>query len=191
MTDLIHLASALQSFFVSRNWAFCFIGGLAVQRWGEPRLTRDVDVALLSGFGSEESFIDPLLATYPARLPDMRNFALQNRVLLLQSQERVPFDISLAALPFEESAIRRASLHTYSAEVDLITCSAEDLIVMKAFADREIDWFDIRGILLRSGTELDWSYIVTELKPLCEVKEAPHILEKLGAIRGRLLQSGK
>src|SRR5688572_30807359 len=27
----------------SREWRFCFIGAVAVQRWGEPRLTLDVD----------------------------------------------------------------------------------------------------------------------------------------------------
>ena len=31
------IASALQDFCVSQNHRFCFIGGLAVQRWGDPR----------------------------------------------------------------------------------------------------------------------------------------------------------
>ena len=39
-------------------------------------------------------------------------------------------------------------------------CSAEDLIVMKAFADREIDWHDIRGIVVRQGIEkINWQLI--------------------------------
>lgn len=36
---------------------FCFIGGLALLRWGEPRTTRDTNLTLLTGFGGEERFI--------------------------------------------------------------------------------------------------------------------------------------
>ena len=36
-------------------------GGLAVQRWGEPRLTRDADLTLLTGFGKEARFASALL----------------------------------------------------------------------------------------------------------------------------------
>ena len=48
--DLGHLVSAasrLQSNWESRNIDFCFIGGLAVQHWGEPRLTGDVDATVV------------------------------------------------------------------------------------------------------------------------------------------------
>ena len=58
MRDLFHLAADLQVFFIRHHWEFCFIGGIALQRWGEPRLTRDVDVSLLTGFGKEEPFVD-------------------------------------------------------------------------------------------------------------------------------------
>ena len=68
---------------MARGWRSCIIGALAVQRWGEPRLTRDVDVSLLTGFGTEAAFIDRLLATFAPRRPDARAFALEYRVLLL------------------------------------------------------------------------------------------------------------
>ena len=51
---------------------------MAVQRWGEPRLTQDVDVTLLTGFGGEDAYIDFLLALYPGRRNDSRIFALKN-----------------------------------------------------------------------------------------------------------------
>ena len=63
-------------------------------------------------------------------------------------------------------------------------CSAEDLLVMKAFASRPLDWNDVRGILVRQGTrKLDWRYIREELTPLCELKEEPEILRRLEALR--------
>jgi len=47
---MIHLlrvlaaAEEVQIFCQKHGWSFCFIGGLAVQRWGEPRLTQDADL---------------------------------------------------------------------------------------------------------------------------------------------------
>jgi len=61
---MIHLprvltaAGEIQQFCQQRDWRFCFIGGVAVQRWGQPRLTQDVDLTLLTGFGGEEKFTD-------------------------------------------------------------------------------------------------------------------------------------
>ena len=43
MKGLLQAAVQLQSFFLNYDWPFCFIGGLAVLRWGEPRLTQDVN----------------------------------------------------------------------------------------------------------------------------------------------------
>ena len=47
MNELIRVAADVQGFCESRRWRFCFIGGLALQRWGEPRETVDVDLTLL------------------------------------------------------------------------------------------------------------------------------------------------
>jgi len=43
MTGLFTLALELQDCCLNQGWPFCFIGGLAVQHWGEPRLTHDVE----------------------------------------------------------------------------------------------------------------------------------------------------
>jgi hypothetical protein len=80
---LFEAALELQRFLAARHWRFCFIGGLAVQRWGEPRLTLDVDCALLTGFGHEPRYVDELLAVFAGRVEDPRAFALAHRVLLL------------------------------------------------------------------------------------------------------------
>ncbi len=64
MNPIFAAAYDLQCFCESEGWRFCFIGGIAVQRWGEPRFTQDADLTLLTGFGSEEPYIDRLLAHY-------------------------------------------------------------------------------------------------------------------------------
>ena len=65
----------------------------------------------------------------------------------------------------------------------LHTCSAEDLIVMKAFAAHTRDWLDVEGILIRQSGHLDWSYIHSQLQPLVEIKESPEILDELAKRR--------
>jgi hypothetical protein len=61
MNPLFVAVAAVQDLCRERGWGFCFIGGLAVLRWGEPRLTRDIDLTNLAGFGAEEPAVDGLL----------------------------------------------------------------------------------------------------------------------------------
>ncbi len=182
MTDLISTAEEVQKFCEAQDWKFCIIGGLALQFWGEPRLTKDVDLTLLTGFGNEEIFIDALLRKFSARIDDAKNFALRNRVILLQTASGIGIDISLGAFPFEEMMIARADYQRYLPNVSLKICSSEDLIVLKAFADRLKDWSDIRTVLIKQDN-LDWSYIFEQLAPLVELKEEPEILTKLENLR--------
>ena len=52
----------------------------------------------------------------------------------------------------------------------LRTCSAEDLVVLKAFAGRDVDWLDIGGVAVRQAGRLDERLIFRELEPLLELK---------------------
>jgi len=182
MIDLITTAQDIQSFCERQKWQFCFIGGLALQFWGEQRLTKDVDLALLTGFGSEEIFINLLLENFAARLENAKNFALKNRVVLLKTSGGIGIDISLGAFPFEEEMINNAEYQKYLPDICLKICAAEDLIVLKAFADRDKDWNDIKTVIIKQKN-LNWNYITTQLSPLVELKYAPEILLKLEKLR--------
>jgi hypothetical protein len=57
------------------------------------------------------------------------------------------------------------------------------LIVLKAFAARDQDWIDIRGIITRSAGEIDWDTVLAELTPLVELKEEPKIIDRLLSLR--------
>lgn len=183
MTRLVRLAAELQSLLDSKSWKNCLIGGLVLQRWGEPRLTKDVDMTVLTGFGGEEKVVDLLLAKYSGRRPDTREFALQNRVLLVESADGIGMDVALGALPFEERVMARASEFDFLPDCRLRTCSAEDFIVMKAFANRERDWIDVETVLIRQGERLNWKQVMAELKPLSELKESPDIPDRLEKLR--------
>ena len=179
MNPLLEAALDLQRLLDSWNWRSCLIGGIAVLRWGEARFTRDVDLALLTGFGDEDHYILPLLeAGYKGRIPDAAAFARRNRVLLVTAPNGVPVDIALAALPFEAQAIGRATLFEFAPGCSLRTCSAEDLIVLKLFAFRAQDLVDVESVAARFGEALDWTYVLDNLAPLAEAKDEPAIMDR-------------
>ena len=179
MTEVIRAAAELQAVCQAQGWQFCFIGGLALLRWGEPRETVDADLTLLTGFGGEEPFVRVLLEHFAPRIPDAAAFALERRVLLLQSGKGVGLDIALGALPYEELLVKRSSYFDYPPNISLCTCSAEDLVVLKSFAGRSQDWVDVERIIVRQTGKLDWGYIGEQLRPLAALKEEPQILDEL------------
>lgn len=186
MNEVIRAAAELQAVCVAEGWRFCFIGGLAVQRWGEPRETVDVDLTLLTGFHDETRFVSTLVERFEPRIDHAADFARVNRVLLLRAPSGVGLDIAFGGLPFEEIAVNRSSVFTFPPDVPLRTCSAEDLIVLKAFADRAKDWVDVEGIVIRQSGRIDWPYVRAQLAPLVELKEAPEILRQLDRRRREL-----
>jgi hypothetical protein len=183
MNGLFAAARQLQDFCDGQGWRSCFIGGIAVQRWGEPRVTRDVDLTLLTGFGSEDDFILPLLDAYPARIEKAAEFARTYRTLLLSTPDGVGIDVSLGALPFEESAVSRATPFSFGPGLEVRTCSAEDLIIFKLFASRPLDIRDAEGVVIRNHDQLDWTYIEDHLRPLAEVKGDPEIIRTMVRLR--------
>lgn len=183
MNAVFEAARELGRFLEDRGWRYCLIGGLVVPRWGQPRATQDVDVSLLTGFGSEEEFIDDLLTHFPGRIPDARLFALNSRVLLARATNQVALDISLAGFPYEERVMDRSSEFEFAPGLSLRTVSAEDLIVLKALAGRPHDWTDIQGVVTRQGPKLDWSYIERELPAMSELFDTPHAMDQLRKIR--------
>ncbi len=183
MIDLFQVANRLQKLLQGFGWKFCYIGGIALQRWGEPRVTQYIDLTLLTGFGNEKEFIVKLLDHYKPRIENAEEFALRSRVLLLQSESNIGIDIALGGLDFEALVVQRASDFEFLPEIELHTCSSEDLIVMKTFADRNRDWLDVEGITIRQGDAIDWPYIYEQLSPLCELKESPHIIRRLKKIQ--------
>jgi hypothetical protein len=182
----ITAAESAQSLCVERDFPFAFIGGVAVQCWGEPRVTEDVDLTLFCGFGNEAPVIQAFLERFTTRIPDAAEFAEQRRVLLLKSQEGIPIDVALGGFPFEEVLCRRAVQREFLPGIWLRVCRPEDLVILKAFAGRAKDWLDVENVLIRQGAGLDWGHIRRELQPLSVLKEAPEIMDQLERLRRSL-----
>ena len=175
-------AVELQRYLDSLGHQFCFIGGIAVQRWGEPRLTRDVDVTLLVDFGAETAVIKKILEKYQPRIKDPIQFAIQSRVLLAQDPQGVGIDLALGGMPYEQRLVERSSSWGVPGTGKISTCSAEDLIVLKAFASRPRDWNDVENVIIRQGNMLDRNLIEEELQPLLKLKEEPELKDQLDLI---------
>lgn len=182
MKTLLEAGARVQQAFAARGWRFCFIGGVANYRWGTPRLTDDLDLTLLTGFGAEATYADALLSEFDSRVADAAAFAAENRVLLLRTPDGFGLDIALGAMPFEERTIERSSDAELVAGATLRTCSAEDLIVHKAFASRPQDWVDAEGVILKQRGRLAWPQIWRELTELAALKEAPELVSDLERI---------
>ena len=183
MNLLYEAAREFHAFFRRKKWRYCLIGGVALQRWGEPRATTDVDFTLFTGFGKEPRFVDALLNQFDARIPDARQFALDSRVVLCQASNGIGIDIALGGLPYEQRVIERSSAYTFAPRMKWITASAEDMVVLKAFAGRDQDWIDVKGMLYRQLPKLDWDCIARELTVLQELKEDWSIMNRLDSMR--------
>jgi hypothetical protein len=87
-------------------------------------------------------------------------------------------------IPFEERVVGRSSPWDIGAAELLATCSAEDLVVLKAFAGRDKDWLDVEGVVTRQGPALDAALVLAEAGPLLELKEAAAAMERLRRLLG-------
>ncbi|MGI8437184.1 MAG: hypothetical protein ACR2NX_09810 [Chthoniobacterales bacterium] len=187
MNGVLEAALDLQGFLLKQAWRFWFIGGLAVQKWSEPRVIDDADVTIFTGFGSEERYLDTLLGWLEPRRADAREFALRARVFL----GRTPSGVPVGYRRWGRFRLRRWRSRARDVELSpncwLRLCTAEDLIVFNAFAARPLDWRDVEMTIVRQGDAgLDWVYSEEQLRPLAELKNDPEVLPVLRALRERL-----
>lgn len=166
-----------------------FVGGVAVAVVARPRYTRDVDVlaivpderleaaiARLPEFGLE--LLDPAGALGMARRRGL--------LLLHHVPSRLNVNVLLAVTPFHTEAVRAAA-HEHIYGLDLRVPRPEDLIILKAFANRGQDQIDISYILdLCEGLDLERvRRIVGEVAAATATPEILENLERLIALAER------
>lgn len=148
----------------SRKIPYMIIGGQAVLLYGEPRLTKDIDITL----GVDTDRTDDILACadrlgFKILVENSAEFIQSTMVLPAQEPTtgiRVDFIFSYS--PYERQAIARAKQINLAGTV-LRFASAEDLIIHKIIAGRPRDLEDVKGILLKNKG-LDKDYILRWLK---------------------------
>lgn len=178
MNPQFEAAWALHQFFTSRGIPYAIIGGIAVQRWGRPRFTLDVDLTVLLPPGEEEPVLEELLATFEGRRPDALAFARRHRVLLLRVPGVADVDLSLGLPGYEDEVMARVVEYDLGDGCLVRLCSAEDLIIHKAVAGRPQDLLDIEGVVLRQGHHLDLTYIRYWLRIFADLLETDEVIQR-------------
>lgn len=162
------LLARLATAFKQANIPYMVIGGQAVLQYGEPRLTRDIDVTLgvdVDKLASiltliRQNGLQPVVA-------DSESFVKRTNVLpVSDGATGVRVDLMFSFSTYEQEAIRRAKPilvndhHVYYASV-------EDVIIHKVVAGRPRDLDDIKGMLVRNK-QYDRAYVTKWLKALGE-----------------------
>lgn len=178
------LAAALQracADLVSLRVEFALVGGLAVSARAEPRLTRDVDLAVAVANDTEaERIVAKLIARgYRVRATVEQSRAGRLATVRLEPEGRsVVLDLLFASAGIEREIVARAERLELLPGLWVPVARAGHLIAMKLLArddrDRPQDLDDIRALLV-GATAADRRQVVTAVR----------LIEKRGYARGR------
>jgi predicted nucleotidyltransferase len=182
--QLLEALRELKDFLDQHSVRHLVIGGIANAVWGRPRATRDVDLKVLIGERTIEEFVTLVGARFKFRVPDPVTFVRQTYVAPIRASNGVAIDLGLGFFPYEEQAVEQAVITEYHG-VAFPVCTAEDLIIHKAISEREKDWDDIEGVLVRQGDRLDQEYIVHWLTQFAQALERPELLQRYEGLRKR------
>lgn len=176
----------LHTVFRDLGISYVIIGGMAVQHWGEPRFTQDVDVTVAAPLEDVQAFLERVVERLQPRIADAVAFARRHRVLLVRAANGCPVDISLGLPGYEDEMMHRAVDFPLARGKSVRICSAEDLIIHKAVAGRPQDVRDIEGIVYRQREALDVRYIRRWLREFAEILGNPQIEERFERPWGKL-----
>ena len=137
---------------------YMIIGGQAVLLYGEPRLTRDIDVTLGINVDRVSDLLTLAKQLALTPLADPEIFTRQTMVLPCQDPATgIRIDFIFSHSPYEQQAIRRAAVVTIG-QVPVRFATAEDLIVHKMIAHRPRDIEVVTNVALKQP-RLDLAYI--------------------------------
>ena len=153
LNPLVELAKALDQV----NIPYMIIGGQAVLIYGEPRLTRDIDITLgitpdnLSQVLDVASKVD-----LQVLVKDPEDFVNRTWVLpTLHPSSGLRVDFIFSWTPYEKQALERA--RTFKIEgYPIRFASPEDVIIHKILAGRPRDLEDARSILRKQKVDIDY-----------------------------------
>lgn len=130
---------------------YMVIGGQAVLLYGEPRLTKDIDVTL--GVGVDhldrlKAIVNRLDWKYLTDRVD--DFVKETMVLpVIDQKSGIRIDFIFSFSPYERQAIERARDISFG-RTPVKFASLEDVIIHKMIAERPRDLEDVQSILLKN-----------------------------------------
>lgn len=157
------------------------IGGQAVLLYGEPRLTRDIDITLGVDVDRVADLMTLVDQLHLRSLADPDSFTRRTMVMpCVDPETGIRIDFIFSFTPYERDAIARAAV------VDIGTAhvrfaTVEDLIVHKMLAGRPRDLEDIKSVLLKQP-QADIAAIRHRLIEFSHALNQP-LLEQFDALR--------
>ena len=145
---------------------YMLIGGQAVLHYGEPRLTRDIDVTL----GVDIDRLEDILGLaseldLTITRDDIERFARQTNVVPCQEPSTgIRVDFIFSFIEYERQALDRAVVKRIGG-ARVKVASLEDTIILKVAAGRPRDLEDVIGMLLKNPKR-DNKYILRWLRRL-------------------------
>ena len=153
------LLSKIAKILAKAQIPYMVIGGQAVLVYGEPRMTRDIDITLDADIDALDKLLRALEGTSFRPLPsDVREFTKSTRVLPLQDdQTKIRVDLIFSCSSYEHLAIERSRPLNFNG-VDVNFATPEDIIIHKLIAGRPRDIEDAGSVALRQQG-LDDAYV--------------------------------
>lgn len=143
---------------------YMIIGGQAVLLYGEPRLTKDIDVNLgigIDGFEVIMKTVQNLALRILVNKP--REFVQQTMVFpVMDEKSGIRIDFIFSFSPYEKQAIERAK-DVKLGRATVKFASLEDVVIHKIIAGRARDLEDVKCMLLKNP-DYDVGYISKWLK---------------------------
>lgn len=180
---LARLATRLKA----KDIPYMIIGGQAVLLYGEPRLTRDIDITLGVDVGDFKKILTVIKETSLKPLPrDTEAFVKRTMVLpAFDKKTGIRVDFIFSFTPYESQAIKRA-VNVKMAGRYVRFASCEDVIIHKLFAARPQDIEDVKNIVLKNP-DIDSRYTLKWLKEFDKVSGG----EKLQKTFKKILKESK
>ncbi|MCI0405441.1 MAG: nucleotidyltransferase [candidate division Zixibacteria bacterium] len=144
--------------------SYMVIGGQAVLVYGEPRLTKDIDIALGVGVDGLEKIQELTSRLKLKMLPKSpREFVKKTMTLpALEEKSGIRVDFIFSFSPYERQAIERARAVRFGRST-VKFAALEDLVIHKLIAGRPRDIEDVKSVLLKNP-RYNRAYLVGWLK---------------------------
>lgn len=159
---------------------YMMIGAVAACLHSEARATDDVDASVW--FPDDERLQDLIACFAEEDVRLIGNIPLEticraSLLRMIHAPSGTVVDVALAATPFEAQAIEHARRENFGG-LSLPLPRAEDLAVMKAFANRLQDHADIEKIL-HFHPSLDLRHVRKWLRQLAQASDSPDLVDSL------------
>ena len=162
--ELRNLIEKIAKEFEKYKIDYMIIGGQAVLIYGEPRLTKDIDITIGANIDKYRDILNIVQNLNLKILPkEPYKFVKETMVLpLLDEKTGIRIDLIFSSSEYEKEALKRGNkIKIGNTYVNYI--SVEDLIIYKIISGRERDMEDLKIILIKNK-KIDEKYILKWLK---------------------------